>query len=250
MTSNNPEHLSLMLDFVRTPAVFSDLLNIVSHKKSFPPDGFHPFDWDLPSVCPTNVLLNNTPMSLDDHVVEMTNDQFLVSIVVGAEELIDRSTFTMMQKLSDRTYENQMMKIVWKTRPDVDLLSYLSVYEAAVDSGQLLPFLSFIFYFGEKPWDGPTSLFESVDDPLLLALYEKLYKDFRPTIISLSSLGEEDLALTESDLWAVAAAAKYRGDPAGLAAFVQAHGKDRKPLNPGTLTVIREVFGIPEFPAP
>ena len=106
------------------------------------------------------------------------------------------------------------------------------------NSDRILPVITLVVYFGNKPWDGPKSLHEmmDLDDPVLL----DFVADYRINLIEATTMNDEDIAKFKTDLKDVFYFIKYSGDKERLRELVETN-EDFRHMKRSTAEMIKAV---------
>lgn len=143
--------------------------------------------------------------------------------------------------LYDAVQYGEQMRKKQKENKEAGSLKTPAEYLSGIHKGEkFLPVVSVVFYYGEKPWDGPVTLEEMIDLP---EGFEEL-KEFLPTYkMHLVEPGNIDPDSYSGDWKTILEVLRLTGDPKALAEYAENHEGELEKLSEESQSAMLAMLG-------
>lgn len=191
-------------NFIKLNAVFAQLFSkwVFKDKITLDPDKLQELDTVNPeTVKLVNGQLQNIERLRDAQKISMLFDgKMTFQIIMGVEGQTGVHYYMPVRcmELDALTYAYQCRKISEKAKEDKKLKKYA---DGVPKGTKIVPTVTLVFYYGDKPWDGPVSVYDMLDIPEEIKEWARYtIPDYQMNIIDVKHMVEEELDKFDGDL--------------------------------------------------
>lgn len=208
-------------EYVKRPEVFADLFNhlLYDGKLVIVPEKLVEMDTtelsmpygDSSTVFPSQRYRDNLK-----NTVVMEDEDAAYALILGAENQTDIHYAMPVKNMvyDGMNYASQVSVISRRHKKDKASATSAEYLSGMHKKDKLIPVVTLVVYFGQKPWDGPMSIHEMLATQKTQLL--RFIPDYRINLISPVSMNTEEIG-------------KFQSDFKELAAFIQC-GRDKKAM--------------------
>lgn len=191
-------------NFIKLNSVFAQLFSkwVYKGEVTIDPDKLHELDTaNQEAVKLENGQLQNIERLRDAQKISMVFDgKMAFQVIMGVEGQTGVHYYMPVRcmELDALSYASQCKKISEKAKENKKLKKYA---DGVPKGTKIVPTVTLVFYYGDKPWDGPMSVYDMLDIPEDIKEWSKrTIPDYQMNIIDVKHIMDEEIDRFDGDL--------------------------------------------------